>query len=37
MPYDPKAGDEFYLRTTAEPSVEVSGIFGGKPGLRTRP
>jgi acetylornithine deacetylase/succinyl-diaminopimelate desuccinylase-like protein len=34
VPYDPKAAEEFYLRTTAEPSVEVSGIFGGKPGLK---
>ena len=30
----PKAADEFYLRTTAEPSVEVNGILGGKPGLK---
>jgi acetylornithine deacetylase/succinyl-diaminopimelate desuccinylase-like protein len=34
VPYDPKAADEFYLRTTAEPSVEVNGILGGKPGLK---
>jgi acetylornithine deacetylase/succinyl-diaminopimelate desuccinylase-like protein len=34
VPYDPKAAEEFYLRTTAEPSVEVSGILGGKPGLK---
>src|SRR4029078_8931094 len=34
VPHDPKAAEEFYLRTTAEPSVEVSGIFGGKPGLK---
>ena len=30
----PKAAEEFYLRTTAETSVEVSGILGGKPGLK---
>ena len=34
IPYDPAAADEFYLRTTAESSVEVSGILGGKPGLK---
>jgi acetylornithine deacetylase/succinyl-diaminopimelate desuccinylase-like protein len=34
IPYDPAAADEFYLRTTAEPSVEVNGILGGKPGLK---
>jgi acetylornithine deacetylase/succinyl-diaminopimelate desuccinylase-like protein len=34
IPYDPKAADEFYLRTTAETSVEVNGILGGKPGLK---
>jgi acetylornithine deacetylase/succinyl-diaminopimelate desuccinylase-like protein len=34
VPYDAGAGDEFYLRTTAEPSVDVNGILGGKPGLR---
>jgi len=34
IPYDPKAVDEFYLRTTAETSVEVNGILGGKPGLK---
>jgi acetylornithine deacetylase/succinyl-diaminopimelate desuccinylase-like protein len=34
IPYDAKAADEFYLRTTAEPSVDVNGILGGKPGLR---
>jgi acetylornithine deacetylase/succinyl-diaminopimelate desuccinylase-like protein len=34
VPYDEKAAEEFYLRTTAEPSVEVSGILGGKPGLK---
>jgi acetylornithine deacetylase/succinyl-diaminopimelate desuccinylase-like protein len=34
VPYDPKAADEFYLRTTAETSVDVNGILGGKPGLK---
>jgi acetylornithine deacetylase/succinyl-diaminopimelate desuccinylase-like protein len=34
VPYDAAAADEFYLRTTAEPSVDVNGILGGKPGLR---
>ena len=34
IPYDPAAADEFYLRTTAETSVEVNGILGGKPGLK---
>jgi acetylornithine deacetylase/succinyl-diaminopimelate desuccinylase-like protein len=34
IPYDQQAADEFYLRTTAEPSVEVNGILGGKPGLK---
>ena len=34
VPYDAKAADEFYLRTTAETSVEVNGILGGKPGLK---
>ena len=34
IPYDPQAAEEFYLRTTAEPSVEVNGILGGKPGLK---
>ena len=34
VPYDERAADEFYLRTTAEPSVDVNGILGGKPGLR---
>ncbi len=33
-PYDQRAADEFWLRTTAEPSVDVNGILGGKPGLR---
>jgi acetylornithine deacetylase/succinyl-diaminopimelate desuccinylase-like protein len=34
QPLDPKAGDEFYVRTWAEPSVDVNGIIGGKPGIR---
>jgi acetylornithine deacetylase/succinyl-diaminopimelate desuccinylase-like protein len=33
-PLDAKAQEEFYLRTWAEPSVDVNGIIGGKPGLR---
>src|SRR5205814_1161665 len=34
QPLDAKAADEFYLRTWAEPSADVNGILGGKPGLR---
>jgi acetylornithine deacetylase/succinyl-diaminopimelate desuccinylase-like protein len=34
VPYDARAAEEFYLRTTAEPSVEVNGVLGGKPGLK---
>ena len=34
VPYDAAAADEFYLRTTAETSVDVNGILGGKPGLK---
>jgi acetylornithine deacetylase/succinyl-diaminopimelate desuccinylase-like protein len=34
QPYDDHAAEEYYLRTTAEPSVDVNGILGGKPGLR---
>jgi acetylornithine deacetylase/succinyl-diaminopimelate desuccinylase-like protein len=34
VPYDADAADEFYLRTTAESSVDVNGILGGKPGLK---
>jgi acetylornithine deacetylase/succinyl-diaminopimelate desuccinylase-like protein len=34
QPYDKRAADEFWLRTTAETSVDVNGIIGGKPGLR---
>ena len=33
-PLDAKATDEFYLRTTSEPSADVNGIIGGKPGVR---
>jgi acetylornithine deacetylase/succinyl-diaminopimelate desuccinylase-like protein len=33
-PLYPNAGEDFYLRTLAEPSVDVNGIIGGKPGLR---
>ena len=33
-PLYPNAGQDFYLRTFAEPSVDVNGIIGGKPGLR---
>jgi acetylornithine deacetylase/succinyl-diaminopimelate desuccinylase-like protein len=34
QPLDAKAGDEFYVRTWAEPSTDVNGIIGGKPGVR---
>jgi acetylornithine deacetylase/succinyl-diaminopimelate desuccinylase-like protein len=30
-PLDPRAGDEFYLRNWAQPSLDVNGIYGGKP------
>jgi acetylornithine deacetylase/succinyl-diaminopimelate desuccinylase-like protein len=33
-PADPRAADEFYLRTWAEPSVDVHGIVGGEPVLQ---
>jgi acetylornithine deacetylase/succinyl-diaminopimelate desuccinylase-like protein len=33
-PLDPRAAEEFYLRTWAEPSADVNGILGGKPGVR---
>jgi acetylornithine deacetylase/succinyl-diaminopimelate desuccinylase-like protein len=33
-PYDERAAEEFYLRTWAEPAVDVNGILGGKPGMR---
>lgn len=32
-PLDPKAEEDFYDRTWAEPSLDVNGIFGGKPDL----
>jgi acetylornithine deacetylase/succinyl-diaminopimelate desuccinylase-like protein len=31
---DGKAASDFYVRTFAEPSADVNGIIGGKPGLR---
>jgi acetylornithine deacetylase/succinyl-diaminopimelate desuccinylase-like protein len=31
---DAKAAEEFYVRTWAEPSADVNGIIGGKPGVR---
>jgi acetylornithine deacetylase/succinyl-diaminopimelate desuccinylase-like protein len=34
VPYDERAAEEFYVRTLAEPAVDVNGILGGKPGLR---
>jgi acetylornithine deacetylase/succinyl-diaminopimelate desuccinylase-like protein len=33
-PLYPDAGRDFYVRTFAEPSADVNGIIGGKPGLR---
>jgi acetylornithine deacetylase/succinyl-diaminopimelate desuccinylase-like protein len=33
-PLDPNAAERFYLRTFAEPSADVTGFLGGKPGLR---
>jgi acetylornithine deacetylase/succinyl-diaminopimelate desuccinylase-like protein len=33
-PLDPNAADQFYIRTFAEPSADVTGFLGGKPGLR---
>jgi len=33
-PLDARAAEEFYLRTWAEPSLDVNGILGGKPGVR---
>ncbi len=33
LPADGRAGEEFYLRTWAEPSVDVHGIAGGSPVL----
>ncbi len=34
VPLDPRAADEFYERVFVEPSLDVTGILGGKPGLR---
>jgi acetylornithine deacetylase/succinyl-diaminopimelate desuccinylase-like protein len=33
-PLDGRAAEDFYVRTWAEPSVDVNGILGGKPGVR---
>ncbi len=33
-PADPRAPEEFYLRTTAEPALDVNGIAGGSPVLQ---
>jgi acetylornithine deacetylase/succinyl-diaminopimelate desuccinylase-like protein len=33
-PLDARAEEDFYVRTWAEPSADVNGIIGGKPGLR---
>ncbi len=33
LPADERAAEEFYLRTTAEPSVDVHGLAGGSPHL----
>lgn len=33
-PSDPRAAEEFYLRTWAEPSVDVHGLEGGSPQLQ---
>jgi acetylornithine deacetylase/succinyl-diaminopimelate desuccinylase-like protein len=33
-PLDAHAAEEFYLRTLAEPALDVNGILGGKPGVR---
>ena len=34
VPLDERAAEEFYDRAFTEPSVDVTGIVGGKPGLR---
>jgi acetylornithine deacetylase/succinyl-diaminopimelate desuccinylase-like protein len=34
QPLDARAAEEFYVRTWAEPSTDVNGIVGGKPGIR---
>ena len=33
-PVDPRAAEEFYLRTTAEPALDVNGVTGGSPSLQ---
>jgi acetylornithine deacetylase/succinyl-diaminopimelate desuccinylase-like protein len=33
-PLDPNAAEQFNIRTLAEPSADINGILGGKPGLR---
>ena len=33
-PVDARAAEEFYLRTTAEPSLDVNGVAGGSPVLQ---
>jgi acetylornithine deacetylase/succinyl-diaminopimelate desuccinylase-like protein len=33
-PLDPNAAEQFNVRTMAEPSADVNGIIGGKPGVR---
>jgi acetylornithine deacetylase/succinyl-diaminopimelate desuccinylase-like protein len=34
QPLYSQAGEDFYVRTWAEPSADVNGIVGGKPGVR---
>ncbi|MDH4341272.1 MAG: M20/M25/M40 family metallo-hydrolase, partial [Thermoleophilia bacterium] len=34
VPLDASAADEFYIRAFVEPSLDVTGILGGKPGVR---
>ncbi len=34
VPLDERAAEEFYIRAFVEPSLDVTGILGGKPGLR---
>jgi acetylornithine deacetylase/succinyl-diaminopimelate desuccinylase-like protein len=34
VPLDERAADDFYARVFVEPSLDVTGILGGKPGLR---
>jgi acetylornithine deacetylase/succinyl-diaminopimelate desuccinylase-like protein len=34
VPLDAHAAEEFYVRAFVEPSIDVTGILGGKPGLR---